>query len=69
MIPSHCVMCRRQFRNGKVYLVGKPRSFWICRNCWKGYVVPLVCSSKGLQELLRDRRYLRSLPDGSDQVY
>jgi hypothetical protein len=40
-------MCRRPLlkpgqRKGRAYLVGKPQAFLICRDCWKGWVIPNV---------------------------
>lgn len=36
----YCPMCRRDLpKSGRGYIVGRPTSFIICRDCWKGFVI------------------------------
>jgi len=35
-----CVMCQREHKSGRMFLVGNPTRFWVCRNHWKDFVAP-----------------------------
>jgi hypothetical protein len=62
-----CSMCLRPLPSaGRAFLVGSPRMFLICRDCWKGWVVPTVSTTRGLRQVLQGVVKLRSSSKGQD---